>query len=896
MTVLEYLNQNGYKFQVKGKEATLDLCPFCKHENSRNRFLVNLETGAYICNRQSSCGAKGYFKLDNVESKNATALDENSKKIVLKSSDFEPMTSHMVEYLKIRGISYETARKARVLSNKKGALCFFYTNRAGGLIGVKYRTIPKEGEKKKIWAEPGSVMTLLNWDRVPKDAERLYITEGECFKGDVQVFTEKGFIRFDMLKDEKVLQVENNFSGTFVKPLAKIKKYIDDELIVMRSGRNNWEHTSTKGHNIVINQNGTIKKMPVEKVAKGINGVIPTVINFNGEGTGLSKDEIALIIAVSADSKWDVRKNGDNYFHFGLKKQRKIQRLKELLERLNIQYTSFEKEYGYTTFNFISSTIKKGLPKEWVYKMNLEERKFFIEELKNWDGNEVKGKNQYEFSSKLLEENEIVQAIAHTCGYMSTIIKRKNKFGEWYKTSILLNKQSVSWQRDKSKREKYKGEVYCVTVPTGMLLVRINGKITITGNCDMLSLMEIGYENVVSVPNGTKSQEWIELHYEWLQKFKEIVLIMDNDKAGETALKTISDRLQGEKCKIFRVDLMFYKDPNEVLSEEQGKIKLKNILENRIEEIIQAEVIDIAEVDGNINQEAKDWGDRAFNALTGGKRKGEVILITGNPGSGKSAFLNMLMCNVIDIGEKVYTMQGEFTPNKFKQNIMKILCRPSHIETVKNIFKDKIYGRVSKQVEEKINTWLKGKLYIHKNQVPKRAELLKSMQSAYKKYGVENFFIDNLMTINLEGNPSDKYDKQRDLFIELQEFAKSKQVTIAVVAHPRKNSIVNLEDADMGVVSGASEIVNLANYAIFLKRLNEKEIDLLEEKGVIASVGAKNLKDREFGDINLKAYWNYEVKTGRFLDVKGQEKSKNKMYGWEKDSQVTLSIQAIPFE
>lgn len=302
---------------------------------------------------------------------------------------------------------------------------------------------------------------------------------------------------------------------------------------------------------------------------------------------------------------------------------------------------------------------------------------------------------------------------------MSTIIKRKNKFGEWYKTSILLNKQSVSWQRDKSKREKYKGEVYCVTVPTGMLLVRINGKITITGNCDMLSLMEIGYENVVSVPNGTKSQEWIELHYEWLQKFKEIVLIMDNDKAGETALKTISDRLQGEKCKIFRVDLMFYKDPNEVLSEEQGKIKLKNILENRIEEIIQAEVIDIAEVDGNINQEAKDWGDRAFNALTGGKRKGEVILITGNPGSGKSAFLNMLMCNVIDIGEKVYTMQGEFTPNKFKQNIMKILCRPSHIETVKNIFKDKIYGRVSKQVEEKINTWLKGKLYIHKNQVPK---------------------------------------------------------------------------------------------------------------------------------------------------------------------------------
>lgn len=889
MTVLEYLEKQGYHFKVKGKEAILDLCPFCKHPHSKDRFLVNLETGAYICNRQDSCGAKGYFKLDNNTS--TTSIPEKST-VNLKASDFDVLSKTMLEYMKSRGISAETLKKARVLS-RRGVFCFFYTNEFGKQIGVKYRNIPKDGEKKKIWAEAGSTMTLLNWDRVPKDSESLYVTEGECFKGDVQVFTEKGFIRFDMLKDEKVLQVENDFSGSFVKPLAKIKKHIDDELIVMKSGRNNWEHTSTKGHNMVINQNGNIKKIPAEKVAKGINGIIPTVINFNGEGTGLSKDEIALIIAVSADSKWDVRKNGDNYFHFGLKKKRKIQRLKELLEKLNIQYTSFEKEYGYTTFNFISSKIKKGLPKEWVYKMNLEERKFFIEELKKWDGNEVKGKNQYEFSSKVLEENEIVQAIAHTCGYMSTIMKRKNQFGEWYKTSILLNKQSVSWQRDKSKKEKYKGDVYCVTVPTGMLLVRINGKITITGNCDMLSLLEIGIENVVSVPNGAGSHDWIELHYDWLKKFKEIILIMDNDKAGANALKAIYDRLKEADNKIFKVDLMFYKDPNEILTDENGRKKLENILKNRTQEIEEDEIQDISEVDGDIKEEATSFGDRAFDKLTGGKRYGEVMVITGNPGSGKSTYLNNIMCNLLNFGVKIYTSQGEFSAKKFKQNIMKILSRPKQIETVNNPFKDKVYGIVTKEAEEKISKWLSGKLFIGKEQVPTKVQLLRNLEFAYKKYGIRDFFIDNLMTINLESNSSDKYDKQRELFIDLQEFAKKRNVFIAIVAHPRKNTIADLEDADMGVVSGASEIINLANSAFFFKRLSEKEADKLKEAGITASVGAKTLKDREFGDIGMKAYWNYEIKTGRFLDVKFPNNSMNKKYGWEDTEKIELTIENI---
>lgn len=584
MTVIEFLDQKGYHYKIKGKEAILDICPFCKHPHSKDRFSVNLETGAYICNRQDSCGARGVFKLDNIEKKNI--LEDEKKILEFTKDDFTTLTSTQKKYLESRGISYETCKYARVLS-KNGAICFFNTNKNGKIVGVKYRTIPKDGEKKKIWAHPGSEMTLLNWDKVPKDTDTLYIVEGEI---------------------------------------------------------------------------------------------------------------------------------------------------------------------------------------------------------------------------------------------------------------------------------------------------------------DMLSLLEIGIKNVVSVPNGAGSTDWIEIHYEWLQKFKKLILMLDNDKAGEEGIKHIIKRLKGSNNSLYKVDMIFYKDANEILCDEDGRTKLKNIL-NNIVEIEEKQVEDITNYSGQIKDKSFSLGDRALNALTGGGQYGAVFVITGNPGSGKSILLNNVMCNLINDGHKIFTMQGEFTPTKFKQNMMRILSRPEQIETYYNKFKNKEFGIVKADIEEKINKWLKGKLFIHTSQVPTKTELLGAMEYSFKKHGVRIFVIDNLMTINLESNSSDKYEKQKELFLELQDFAKKKQVLIFVVAHPRKNSITALDEADMGVVSGTSDIMNLANYGVFLKRLSDKEMEKLNEQGIFATVGAKNLKDREYGDINLKAYWSYEPRTSRFIDYKYSEESKNKKYSWE----ITLEKVPLPF-
>lgn len=417
----------------------------------------------------------------------------------------------------------------------------------------------------------------------------------------------------------------------------------------------------------------------------------------------------------------------------------------------------------------------------------------------------------------------------------------------------------------------------------------------VEGEIDMLSLMEIGIENVVSVPNGSSNMNWIDTHYVWLEQFEEIVLVYDNDEAGKKALKNAYERLTDSKPEIKTVDLLFYKDPNEILTDENGGTKLKNILENNLKDIELPNTLTLTSVKAESNQEAIDWGDRVFNRLTGGLRYGEVIIFTGNAGSGKSTFVNNLMANLLNQGLKIYTHQGEFRAGKFKSNLYKIMCRPNHIKTVRNVFKDKDYGVITDEVEKDIDNFLGDRIEIHGQQTPTKNELIKTMEQMYKRKGIRIFFIDNLMTIQIDS--TDKHEEQKKLFLDLQAFVKKYNVFLGIVAHPKKNN-ADLENVDQYVISGASEIVNLANYGVYLKRLNEDEQEQLREMGINASAGACNLKDREYGDLNLKGFWNYEHRTGRFLDCKNEKECLERKYKWESYKEVAkmeIDIEDLPW-
>jgi len=56
-----------------------------------------------------------------------------------------------------------------------------------------------------------------------------------------------------------------------------------------------------------------------------------------------------------------------------------------------------------------------------------------------------------------------------------------------YRACVIREKEYVTQQHTKIEISKYDEDVYCVTVPSHMIMVRYKGFVTITGNCDKIA-------------------------------------------------------------------------------------------------------------------------------------------------------------------------------------------------------------------------------------------------------------------------------------------------------------------------------------------------------------------------------------------------------------------------
>lgn len=438
--------------------------------------------------------------------------------------------------------------------------------------GYKIRQHPKDFYSKGY---VGKVNLLAGQTQAVTDT--LVVVGGECFTEDTEVLTESGFVKFSEVNiDSLVLQVDENKRGEFVKPLALIKKHYEGDLVGVKTA---YTHTlTTPNHNLVFESDkyGVFKQKASEKISKG--WFVPKSVNVNGKGTGLTKKQLQLVIAVCADGSINKRKKSNNVAHFGLMKKRKIERLTGILNDLNISYSSYVNTYSndkqYTTFNFTLPDYvdDKNLRNDWLVSATIDERLFILDELKHWDGYSVKDRNSIEFSSKSFDDASFIQELAHTCGYYASVKHKSNDLGEWYKVLISFTGFKATTQKFEKYSKYHNGYVYCVTVPTGMIVIRHEGKVSVCGNCDLISAkqmlapIEKKYNrqiNVVSSLLGEDSTaDCLKTQIEWVEKHKKIILALDNDDAGKKATQKCLDFLP--KDKLFTANLR-YKDANDYI-------------------------------------------------------------------------------------------------------------------------------------------------------------------------------------------------------------------------------------------------------------------------------------------------------------------------------------------
>ena len=474
-----------------------------------------------------------------------------------------------LEYMAKRGISEDTCRYVGLGCDHNGNVAYQFHDLTGKVVTVKYRPshAVKHGEPKYFYQKNADTCPILyNIDRIDP-TKPVLITEGMCFPGDAEVMTADGWVRLDKYNDTEVMQVNSDGSCEFAMPIAKIAHEYNGEFVVTDRGGNYYSAT-TSDHNIVVNTCGTLVKRKVGDMPNSIEGTIPTTaIYCGGDGIDLSDDEIRLFVAFSADGCYNNAsyyvKSNKKRIRFIFAKKRKFDRLKEILERIGVEYTETKHEYDrYTTgikyyigFEDKKKYLNKVFPWQWIKDMTKHQREVFLDELCFWDGYKFNNRNMGEYYSEIKSNVDFVQAMCHTSGFMATIKHRKDREKNC-SVSMLYSKNHVSWQNmwssGSAKRIKYSGMVYCLTVPSGMLVVRQNEKIAVTGNCDAMACIEAGFKNVVSIPSGANDDNWINFNYEFLDQFEDIILWFDNDDAGESGMKKAIPRLGEYRIKIVK--------------------------------------------------------------------------------------------------------------------------------------------------------------------------------------------------------------------------------------------------------------------------------------------------------------------------------------------------------
>lgn len=317
---------------------------------------------------------------------------------------------------------------------------------------------------------------------VPKDAEYLSPTGWKTIdtltlSSKLAVYYDDGSIRFEnplyvhKYPADKWYDITNKYISQRVCPNHKIVTWT-------KSGKKR-ERSAEEFVNI---HNNT--KYGIEEYFK---------LSFNkseGITTGLTETQLRLAVAYQADGY-----NCNNKAAFHLKKERKIDRLKLLLEQSCIKYNERIESDGYTRI-IVKDNIPmfKEYPIEW-YDLTSKEYKIIIDEIPYWDGHKDNTGISYYCSKK--GNIDFIQYAAHCCSHKANIYSRtreqyiyKNKeatkFTEYRCKITRGNPVSLKnpYKLNKiSETIANKGEFkYCPRTNSGMWVMRYNNKIVITGN------------------------------------------------------------------------------------------------------------------------------------------------------------------------------------------------------------------------------------------------------------------------------------------------------------------------------------------------------------------------------------------------------------------------------
>lgn len=208
-----------------------------------------------------------------------------------------------------------------------------------------------------------------------------------------------------------------------------------------------------------------------------------------------------------------------------------------------------------------------------------------------------------------------------------------------------------------------------------------------------------------------------------------------------------------------------------------------------------------------------ETGYPMFDKKMMGLLLGDITILSGISGSGKTSFVDCLILNIIQRGHKAAVWSGELQDFRFQSWINQIAAGKSYVR--KRAGFDDVYY-CPKEISDKISKWLDGKLFLYNNSYGNKWEqLFSDIQEVVENNGIELLILDNLMTLDIKGLDGDKNDRQSEFINQVKSYAKEKNIHIIIVCHPRKeNFFLRMES-----ISGSGDISNLCDNCLIIHRV-----------------------------------------------------------------------------
>lgn len=308
-----------------------------------------------------------------------------------------------------------------------------------------------------------------------------------CFDAKTELLTAAGWKTIDkIVEGEAVIQYSNG--GLEYAPAADVhRSHHEGIMVAIENGRLN--QLVTPNHRILLNlrRGGTKVVEAGNLLREDSRHKVPLAGHLAGEKLPAAVQKY--IVALQADgslrySKGKVDSGRGHREHtpcpaayFTFSKHRKVDRLISILEEIGVDFEHHADGGIYVSgFSDLQELAMNLLDERKCFKPDTFDLydETFLDELEYWDG----WASQYYTTSR--QNAEFVQTVAHTNGRRASVQLKINHTQSYV---VCLSNQ-ITCELGAAAISDYNWDdyVYCVSVPSGFLLTRRGGAISVSGN------------------------------------------------------------------------------------------------------------------------------------------------------------------------------------------------------------------------------------------------------------------------------------------------------------------------------------------------------------------------------------------------------------------------------